>query len=702
MSIAAGHRMGPYEVRSTLGAGGMGEVYRARDTRLGRDVALKVLPTERSNDPERLRRFEREARAVAALDHPHILALHDLGTEDGVSYVVFELVEGQTLREKLERGALPVRKCAEWGVQICRGLAGAHARGIVHRDLKPENISITPDGRVKILDFGLAKVTGLTEPKGPENAETRTATESGFVIGTVGYMSPEQVRGQAADARSDIFSLGAVLYEMLTGQRAFRAATPADTISAILHKDPPEMATGSGPVPPGLERLVRRCLEKDPDARFQSASDLAFALEALALGSHAGTEPASPTVRPRRLWLSVGIAAPALAAAAGIGLLLARTLPDRPLPRIQQLTFRRGTVDWARFTPDGKTIVYSAYWDGKPPEIFTTRVESRESRSLGLPPARLLGVSSRGELAILLTRPGDLDVFGTGTLARVSLSGGEPRKVLDDVWAADWSPDGRELAVLRLVFGEDYRLEYPIGHVIARNLGPSRLRISPRGDRIAMNGDQVRIYNLTDGKVTALPVRRGGGSGATLPVIGLAWDGDDALWVDAGDEDTSASSASASTASIWRVTLDGKAREVYRTLGGVGLVHDALGGRLLMHHGFEREGVKAKPSSATRESEVGVFSWSFAGALSNDGKQFLINEAPGSDLGVTFMGFANGSPPVRLGEGHALALSPDGTWALLKQAANALTLVPTGPDFRVSCPRAGMSRAGAGSWTIVA
>src|SRR5262245_52085753 len=400
MSIAPGRRLGPYEVVSSLGAGGMGEVYRARDTRLGRDVALKVLPAERANDPDRLRRFEQEARAVAALDHPHILALHDLGSENGLSYVVFELVEGQTLRQKLEQGALPLRKCVEWGVQICRGLAAAHTKGIVHRDLKPENVSVTADGRVKILDFGLAK---LNAPVGPEDlpeARTRTATDVGMVVGTVGYMSPEQVRGQAVDARTDIFAVGAILYEMLTGRRAFQGATPADTLSAILHHDPPEMAPGSGTLPPGLEWVVRRCLEKDPDERLQSARDVALALEALSATSRPDTAPAASG---RRRFVAVaGGGALALASGAA-GFWAGRKRGRDPLPTFRQLTFRRGTVDRARFTADGNTVVYSALWDGNPHEIFSTRLDSPASRSLGLPPARVESVSSRGELAILLS-----------------------------------------------------------------------------------------------------------------------------------------------------------------------------------------------------------------------------------------------------------------------------------------------------------
>ena len=302
MTLVAGSRLGPYEVLSPIGAGGMGEVFRARDPRLGRDVALKVLPADHAADPDRLRRFEQEARAVAALNHPHILAVHDVGREGGVSYVVFELLEGQTLRRKLERGPLPARKAVDYAVQICRGLSAAHARGIVHRDLKPENLFVSQEGQVKILDFGLAT---LRPPQATGGIDSLSPTQSaptaaGAILGTAGYMSPEQVRRQPADARSDLFVLGAILYEMLSGRRAFRGETAADTDAAILDQEPPEIVGGEGPVPPGLERVVRRCLEKDPEERFQSARDLAFALEALTGPS--GSE-AAPPLRPRRRWL---------------------------------------------------------------------------------------------------------------------------------------------------------------------------------------------------------------------------------------------------------------------------------------------------------------------------------------------------------------------------------------------------------------
>ena len=278
MLLVAGRKLGPHEILGPLGAGGMGEVYRARDPVLGRDVAIKILPSFVSSDPEKLRRFEQEARAAAGLNHPNILAIFQMSTCDGVPYLVSELLQGETLRELLQAGPLSVRKALDYGEQILHGLAAAHENRIVHRDLKPENIFVTHDGRVKILDFGLAKLTRPTDVGLVETATIGTLTEPGVVMGTVGYMSPEQVKGFAADHRSDLFSFGAILYEMLTGRRAFQRATSAETMTAILKEDPPVLSEITANISPGLERIVHRCLEKAPDQRFQSASDLAFAI----------------------------------------------------------------------------------------------------------------------------------------------------------------------------------------------------------------------------------------------------------------------------------------------------------------------------------------------------------------------------------------------------------------------------------------
>jgi eukaryotic-like serine/threonine-protein kinase len=310
MALPCGRRLGPYEVLSLVGAGGMGEVYRARDRRLGRDVALKLLSPEHAADPGRRRRFDRETRALAALSHPNVLALHDAGSAGDTAYAVFELVEGETLRRRLERGPLPPRKAAECAAQICRGLDAAHARGIVHRDLKPDNLAFAAEGTIKILDFGLARLAADAREDPRPNVDTSTG--AGIVVGTTAYMSPEQARGRPADARSDIFAVGAVLYEMLAGRRAFDGATPAETISAVLFRDPPALPPGE-PIGAGLDRILRRCLEKEPDERFQSARDLAFALEGLS-----GVAAAPPPASPRRGWgpgaLAIGLGAIAAAA----------------------------------------------------------------------------------------------------------------------------------------------------------------------------------------------------------------------------------------------------------------------------------------------------------------------------------------------------------------------------------------------------
>jgi len=309
--LASGDRLGPYQVECAVGAGGMGEVYRAFDTRLGRAVAIKILGGRRGHDPDRLKRFEQEARVVASVSHANVLALHDVGSEDGLDYAVFELLEGQTLRQRLESGPVPVSKAVDYGVQICQGLAAVHARGIVHRDLKPDNVFVTRTGQVKILDFGLAKLgpPGLGMPEGGSHA--RTPTEPGLLVGTCGYMAPEQARGRPADARSDIFSAGTVFYEMLSGRRAFAGPTPADTLAALLTQDPPEISATSRPIPRPLERVVRRCLERNPEERFQSARDVAFGLQA---ASEAAVR--SPQRRAGAIALPV-----ALLAVAGLALL---------------------------------------------------------------------------------------------------------------------------------------------------------------------------------------------------------------------------------------------------------------------------------------------------------------------------------------------------------------------------------------------
>src|SRR5208282_221155 len=399
MALTSGTKLGPYDIQALIGSGGMGEVYRARDARLDRVVAIKVLPTSYSADAERLQRFVQEARSAAALNHPNILSIFDIGNEHGAPYIVSELLEGQTLRERIRSGALSNRKAIDYGLQVARGLAAAHEKGIVHRDLKPENLFLTNDDRVKILDFGLAKLTRPETSASAEEPTVQVNTEPGQVMGTVGYMSPEQVRGKAADHRSDIFAFGSILYEMLSGQRAFRGETAADTMSAILKEEPVELTEVARNVPPALERMVRHCLEKNPGQRFQSAGDLAFNLEALtdsSVGSKTsaqaaiadaaslGTATAQRKEGAPRGKLRVAAGALGLAALMlGVGWWLGRSSGRAPLAEYQAVTFRPGSIGNARFTPDG-SIVYSASWDGGASQLYVGRTDDPGSRELGL------------------------------------------------------------------------------------------------------------------------------------------------------------------------------------------------------------------------------------------------------------------------------------------------------------------------------
>ncbi len=708
MALRSGARLGPYEILAPLGAGGMGEVYRARDARLERDVALKVLPADAAADSDRRHRFEREARAVAALDHPHVLAIHDVGTDGDVAYVVFELVEGETLRRRLVRGALPPRKAVEYGIQLCRGLAAAHARGILHRDLKPENVILTRDGSLKILDFGLAKLA--LGPEGGEGTALTTETRPGILMGTVGYLAPEQAWGQAADARSDVFAVGVVLYEMLAGVRPFRGETGPEVLAALLKEDPPELVSPAGPVPPSLDRLVRRCLEKDPEDRFQSARDVAFALEAL---SGSGSTPSGALAavgEPRRAGVRLGAAGlPALALAGALllaagpaGWVLGRRSAPPRLPEITQLTFRLGAVDNARFVPGGRAVVYTALFDGQPSEVYEVRLEDPESRPLDLAPARVLAVSSRDELAILTGRPDDASPVAWGTLARVPLSGGPPRPVREGVIAADWSPDAREMAILCWA-DTGLRLEYPVGTVLAEPLADAReLRVDPSGERVAVLTSAAVLIVDRSGRTRrfdALPSTQG-----------LAWDPDgQAIWVSAGGwgEEGGRTGRSRNLVDrvevveargLWRLSVgSGRWTEAYRAAGGLVLDDVAPDGRLLAHHGLQRAGVRVKAPGEAHERDLEMSAWGIIpnNPISADGTQVLTLERTRWST-QAYLRPLKGGPGTRVladpPTTDVFALSPDARWVLIgrdpKPGSAALppqrwwgelTLVPTGP-----------------------
>jgi hypothetical protein len=456
--------LGPYEVLAPIGAGGMGEVYRARDSRLGREVALKILPAAFANDADRVRRFEQEGRAAAALNHPNIVVIYDAGSQDGLFYVATELLEGETLRERLAGSALPVRKAVDYAIQTARGLAAAHAKGITHRDLKPENLFLTKDGLVKILDFGLAKQSATRPVGGAHPTELATQpieTNPGVVLGTAGYMSPEQVRGQVADARSDLFSLGVVLYEMVSGKRAFTGDSAVEVMSAILKQEPPDLDAA---LPPGLDRIIHRCLEKKPEERFESARDLAFALEALS-----GSAPHQVTAakaKRRALWPWIGAGVAVLFAGLA-GAWAGRMSFGRSVPAFTRLTFENGYVFRARFAPDGHTIVYNAAWNGGPRDVFSMRAGEPGSLLNGLANSLLLSLSSTDEMAVLQDVNNLSEI---GRLARVPVAGGAPRVVLDDVTDAAWEPKGDRLAVVHRVNGVT-RVEYPVGHVLYETAG---------------------------------------------------------------------------------------------------------------------------------------------------------------------------------------------------------------------------------------
>jgi eukaryotic-like serine/threonine-protein kinase len=685
MALPTGTKLGPYEIVAPIGAGGMGEVYRAKDMRLSRDVAIKVLPEGFARDADRLRRFEQEARAVAALNHPNILAIHDIGEFNGAPFLVSELLEGHSLREEMNSGALPTRRAVEDASQIAQGLAAAHDKGIVHRDLKPENVFVTQDGRLKILDFGLAKLAKL-QAAADENATldaTPQDTSPGVVLGTVGYMSPEQVKGEAADARSDIFALGTILYEMLSGQRAFRRDTSAETMTAILKEDPPEISTASKPIAPAVERIVRRCLEKKPQQRFQSARDLAFNLEGLSgnsatTGSTVSAQETVNETQPRK-WL-VPLAAGLLLLIVGGagGWLFHRGAGSASPPSYHQLTFESGLIYAARFASDGRSIYYSASWNGQPVQLYSTVPDSPESRPLNLINSTLFAASP-SELAISLGCTDRYIGNCQGTLATVPVSGGSPREIAADTLAADWTTDGSEMAVIRQVEGK-YRVEFPRGKVIyesVRSLG--YLRISPRGNAVAfaefvsVDGDAGLVVALDrSGKEL---IR----SATFVSVEGVAWP-------PSGEEVWCAVTQNEGWAdAIHALPLKGKERIVLRLPGMLRLHDVSHDGRMLISRESWRSGLQFRGSGDTKERDLSWLDYAQLRDLSPDGAQIAFDDwgAAAGASGLAYLRRTDGSPAVKLGEWSAPVLSPDGTRALVSEATTVglgihLALLPTG------------------------
>ncbi len=677
MPFKPGSAIGPYTILSQIGAGGMGVVYKARDPKLDRMVAIKVLPDSMGEDPVLVARFRREAKAVAALSHPNVLGVFDFGQQDGTLYTVMELLEGENLRERLRAGALPLRKALEIASQVALGLAAAHEKGILHRDIKPENIFLCKDGQVKVLDFGLAKTLPKWSPALPHLDEQLTAAEpsprdlapkpdpgapagasdsgtlSGLTVGTLGYMSPEQVRGVDLDARSDIFSFGVVLYELLSGQRAFRRDTAALTYQAILSEDPPELHTSRGPLPAAVESLVAHCLEKRLEARFQSMRDIAFALQHLDVITVGGGHPVH---RPRRKalpWL-LGVGAALLLAA-----VVLRPAPPPAAPVFHRVNTAQGTLESAFFGPDGKTIFYSERLQGRKPEVFVLHPDSDGPRSLGLQDALLLGVSGQGELA-LLRHP--LRRFGgrySGLLAQAPGGGGSVKEILEDVCEAAW--DGRSMALLAVDDKGWIRLEFPSGKMVLQEDGGATglrcLRLSPDGARLAMihndsnlGASHLLVFDRQGGKKILFTKE---GDSLAQSLTGLAWGPGGDLWVSEWEGDQT---------SLWALTSRGAKRLIWRGEGAKQLMDISPAGRVLLASQRVRRGVLVQKEGATRE--ISILEGTQGAGLSADGRTLLLLESPAIDGGTAmdqaFVCRLDEDAPVKLARGNPMSLTPDG------------------------------------------
>ncbi|MEO8217801.1 MAG: WD40 repeat domain-containing serine/threonine protein kinase [Acidobacteriota bacterium] len=682
IELSPGTHFGPYRIVARIGAGGMGVIYRARDSRLDRDVAIKLIHPGLTSEPERISRFEQEARATGRLNHPNILSVFDVGTHDGAPFIVSELLEGSTLRERLTSGPFRGRKALAFAKQVADGLVAAHEKGVVHRDLKPENLFLTADGRAKILDFGLAKLTEAQFSRGSdthslENAEIHT----GKVTGTAGYMAPEQARGERADMRSDIFSLGAILFEMYSGRRAFARPSVVETLHAILKDDPPDVELTE--VPLGLEAIMRHCLEKNPADRFQTAKDLAFSLESIGeaavITSTRSGQPAPHLSFRTAAAGATAVAVLVLAGIAGARIYSFRNVPHS-LPKYTRLTFRQGNISDARFGPDGRTVFYGAAWDAGPMTIYQTRIDGPDARPVGLPAGSIFSVSPQGILAI--SRGCDLNMSKCrGTLAEVSIAGGAPRDIAEDVDWADWSPDGKDLAIVRAV-GGFYRLEYPIGRVLYQSPGwISNPRVSPDGNLVAF-ADHPDL-GLFAGSVAVVD-RRGTKtilSDGWKMVFGLAWRSNDELWFNG--------SRLTRTGQLWGIRLDKSERQILSSAGYFEIVDIAGNGRAL----FFRTNIRTRSfvGSATDERELGWFDWSIVADLSDDGKTILFYESGDGARGSpqVYLRSTDGADAIRLGEGRALDLSSDEKWALavVGVADQQLVLLPTGAGQARQLPR---------------
>lgn len=676
MPLSNGEWLGSYVVLGPIDTGGMGEVYRGRDTRLDREVAIKILPEAFASSPDRLRWFERESKTLAALSHPNILAIFDVGTQGNIPYLVTELLRGQTLRECLLNGALPRKTVVAYGTQIAKGLAAAHSRNVVHCDLKPENIFVTSDNQLKILDFGLAKPAPQRSQDEVAASDTQETETIEAVVGTASYMSPEHIRRAPIDARSDLFSLGAILYECLFGEMAFLRSSQVETMNAVLNEEPAKLSDEDSHLPPGWDCILRRCLDKNPERRFQSASDLAFAIEKLA------EQPTTPAARKGTFARGEPVAVLTTVLALVLaGWWAAAHFRKSVPPTFRQLIFGRGYIGSARFTPDGESVVYGAAFGGKPRQIYLTRLDGQSSRHMGLPSADILGISQHGEMAISLGRYNFYNWMAKGDLAVAPLSGGAPHKLLADICDGDIAADGKNLAIVRCD-GTMETLEFPIGNVLFRTSGWISIpRISPAGDAIGflehpLLGDDRGYVSVVDmnGKAKRLTGE---------------WAGEDGLaWSSTNNEIWFTSSWQSEPPILRAVNRSGRQRIVFFTATELSLRDIGKNGSVLMTSGrvstevaMGRRSAKSLHSLDVADESAGI------GGLADDGKAAALvysGTAGGQDY-KTYVARDDASEPILLGDGDPTGISPDGKWIL--------SLIPSDPSKIILHPtEAGESR----------